>query len=290
MERTTIALLVAAALALAACGGGDATPSAATDDAPAATTDEVAAGRGEPGNGVGAAECPAGDEPDVADFETARLYIEHNATDADTGVHAVLGGEAWKVMCVSYPDGSPMLVADPLGDFDTLAVSDLLFESREPENSEVPISDIQSWFPEGMYRVAAVSYDGVAMVGEAWFTHAIPAAPAITSPQLAEDAETAGDSVVARDEVVVAWEPVTETIDGGPVVMTGYEVIVTDEEYEDPHGNSKPEYDVHVGADVTALSVPAEFLRPNRIYEVEVLALEESGNQTISIGFFTAGP
>jgi hypothetical protein len=28
------------------------------------------------------------------------------------------------------------------------------------------------------------------------------------------------------------------------------------------------------------------FLRPGTLYEVEVLALEESGNQTITVGFF----
>ena len=29
-----------------------------------------------------------------------------------------------------------------------------------------------------------------------------------------------------------------------------------------------------------------EFLEPNTVYELEVLALERSGNQTISVGFF----
>jgi hypothetical protein len=38
---------------------------------------------------------------------------------------------------------------------------------------------------------------------------------------------------------------------------------------------------------MNALGVPAEFLQPATIYELEVLALEVSGNQTIAIGFFT---
>ncbi len=29
-----------------------------------------------------------------------------------------------------------------------------------------------------------------------------------------------------------------------------------------------------------------EFLEPDTVYELEVLALEESGNQTITVGFF----
>ena len=63
-------------------------------------------------------------------------------------------------------------------------------------------------------------------------------------------------------------------------------MIVTKEDHDDPHGFSQPIYDVHVPADLTALSVPSEFLESDTVYELEVLALEASGNQTISVGFF----
>lgn len=72
----------------------------------------------------------------------------------------------------------------------------------------------------------------------------------------------------------------------GPVDITGYEVIVTKEVEDDPNGFSRPTYDVHLPASVNSLSVPAEFLEADTVYELEVLALEESGNQTISVGFF----
>ena len=72
----------------------------------------------------------------------------------------------------------------------------------------------------------------------------------------------------------------------GPVTTTGYEVIVTKEENDDPNGFSRPVYDVHVPAALDSLSVPAEFFEPDTVYELEVLALEESGNQTITVGFF----
>ena len=71
-----------------------------------------------------------------------------------------------------------------------------------------------------------------------------------------------------------------------PVEVSGYEVIVTKENHDDPHGFSRPIYDVHVPPAVTALSFPVEFLEPDTVYELEVLALEDSGNQTISVGFF----
>lgn len=129
------------------------------------------------------------------------------------------------------------------------------------------------------------SFDGKTLVGSASFTHDVPAPPQITAPELADDPAQPGDPV-ARDGLVVDWDPVTETVDGAPVTTTGYEVIVTKEDHDDPHGFSRPVYDVHVPAALDALSVPAEFLEPDTVYELEVLALEESGNQTITVGFF----
>jgi hypothetical protein len=69
--------------------------------------------------------------------------------------------------------------------------------------------------------------------------------------------------------------------------VTGYQVIITKVDHEDPNGFSRPVYDVHIGPEATSLSVPGEFFEPETVYELEVLALETSGNQTISVGFFT---
>lgn len=230
-----------------------------------------------------ATDCPAdGDE-----WEVAKLYVEHNATDADTGVHGLFGGSAWSVLCLTDPTGATILVADPMANLDGLTVADLFFESREPPNDEYPIDELRRRFPTGEYTVAGVDFEGTARVGAAVFTHDIPAEPTITSPTLAEDAETAGDAPAPATGLVVEWAPVTETIDGAAVTITGYEVIITDEFADDPNGFARPIYDVHVPADQLSLPVPDEFLRPATVYELEVLAIEESGNQTISIGFFS---
>jgi hypothetical protein len=85
---------------------------------------------------------------------------------------------------------------------------------------------------------------------------------------------------------VIEWEDVTETVDGDPVAITGYEIIITKEEHDDQHSFSRPIFDVHLPADRNSLDVPATFLEPGTVYELELLALEESGNQTISVGFF----
>jgi hypothetical protein len=223
-----------------------------------------------------------------AEFDDTKLYIEHNATDEDTGVHALFAAEGWTELCIATPDGERLIVADPQGPLGDLGVADLFWESREPENAEYSIDDLKADFPEGEYQVSGLDFEGNPLYGTALFTHDIPAPPTITAPAgLTDDAETAGDLVLPPEEFVVEWEPVTETIDGRPVTVTAYEVIVTDDAFEDPHGFAQPIYDVHVSPDTTSLSVPAEFFAPGTVYEIEVLALEESGNQTISLGFFT---
>jgi hypothetical protein len=220
-------------------------------------------------------------------FEGAtQLFIEHNATDGDTGVHGFLGSDGVRGVCIRTPDGTDMLGLDTVEQFRDLGVGDFFFESREPPADEYSIADLEANFPEGEYRISGIGADGTPRVGTARFTHDIPAAPVISSPRLADE-ENAGDAVLPTAGVVVRWEPVNTTLDGAPLTVTGYEVIVTQVEHEDPHGRSRPVYDVHVPADRTELVVVDGFLFPGTLYELEVLALEESGNQTISLGFFT---
>jgi hypothetical protein len=223
--------------------------------------------------------------PQGAEIATAKLIIEFNATDDDLGVHGAFDDVGWSDLCVFDPGGQPIAVFDPQGQLNDLTMAGVFFESREPPASEFSMEDLAAAFPEGTYRVQASSFDGRFLIGSATFTHDVPAAPPITAPALAEDAEQPGPPV-PREGLVVDWAPVTQTVAGEPVTITGYEVIVTKEHHDDPHGFSRPIYDVHVPAAVNALSVPVEFLEPDTVYELEVLTLEESGNQTISVGFF----
>ena len=243
-------------------------------------------------DGNAAADASGEDGPtcptEGAEFADTKLYIEHNATDEDTGVHALFAADGWTELCITDPDGQRLIVADPQGPLGDLGLADLFWESREPENIEYSIADLKADFPEGEYQVSGLDFEGNPLFGTALFTHDIPAPPTITAPAgLTDDADTAGDLVLGPEEIVVEWEPVTETIDGRPVSVTAYEVIVTDDAFEDPHGFAQPIYDVHVRPDTTSLSVPAEFFSPDTVYEIEVLVLEKSGNQTISLGFFT---
>ena len=223
--------------------------------------------------------CPTEGE----ELETAKLYIEHNATDADTGVHGLFGGEAWSELCIWDPAGNLIFVIDPRSQLGDLTVADLFFESREPPNDEYSMDDLFTDFPEGTYLAGGTDFEGTPRVGTASFTHAIPAEPVIVSPALGGEEDPASTPIAG---LVVSWEPVTETILGDPVIISGYEVIVTKVEHEDPDGLSRPIYDVHLDSEARSLEVPETFLELGTLYELEVLALEQSGNQTIGLGFF----
>jgi hypothetical protein len=219
----------------------------------------------------------------VAVQQEVRLYgcpqpscLLNNSTDEDTGVHGAFDGVDWQKLCVFDPNGKQVLEVEPKGQLKNLSISGIFFESREPPNEEVPIEEILARFPKGRYSVRGRALDGRRLT--ATFTHDIPAAPVIVLPQ--------EDGVVSPVGFTVMWSHGATTLDGKPLKRTGYEVIITKDVPDDPHGFSRPTFDVHLPPSEVSLTVPGEFLQPGTGYELEVLVLEVSGNQTITSLFF----
>lgn len=290
MRRILLAATLAGIAGISAVGcsadsadGGD---SGSADDSQSAANATSSTGSDAAGDGD-SASCPGTTDADsTVDIATAKLYIEHNFTDADTGVHGAFDDHGWSQLCVFDPGGNQIWALEPRSQLGDLGVAGVFFESREPPNDEYSVSDLLADFPEGEYEVRGLNVDGTTLVGSATFTHSIPATPSISSPALGGDPEEADPPVVNAQGLLVAWEPVTETIEGAAVEISGYEVIITKEVDDDPFGFSRPTLDVHVGPDTTELQVAPEFVEAGTLYELEVLALEKSGNQTISVGFF----
>ena len=239
------------------------------------------------GSGVSAGDTAASCPTEGAEFSDAKIFIEHNATDEDTGCTRCSLQTAGGSCASPIPMGNGSWSSSRRGSSATWAWPICSGSPREPENSEYSIDDLKADFPEGDYRVSGIDVEGNQLVGTAEFTHTIPAPATITAPSLADEAEAAAETAHAPEGFEVRWEPVTQTIDGEPLELTGYEVIITDEAFEDANGFSKPVYDVHLRPEATSLTVPPEFFTPGTVYELEVLALESSGNQTISLGFFS---
>jgi len=223
-------------------------------------------------------DCTSSTTGAAVQLDTTKLIIEHNFTDGDTGVHGAFDGVEWSELCVFDPNGRQILGVRPHGQLKDLTMSGIFFESREPPNDELSIADLLAQFPEGLYPIRGTTLEGKRMKGAATFTHDIPAAPNIIFPP--------DGAVVDPSGLVVSWDPVDRTLTGAPLKTTGYEVIVTKLVADDPHGFSRPTFDVHLPPSQPMLTIPNQFLEPHTEYELEVLALEESGNQTITVSFF----
>jgi hypothetical protein len=130
-----------------------------------------------------------------------------------------------------------------------------------------------------LYTFSGTSKGGAALRGFDRLTHHIPAGPKIIAPS--------NGATLPNGPVLIRWAPVTKPIIPrlGPVNIVGYHVVV----YESG-GEGTPQLDVDLSASESSVRVPAQFLNPAKTYQFEVLSAEESGNQTITEGFFcTAG-
>jgi len=213
----------------------------------------------------------------------AKLLIEHNATDEDTGFQGFADGDPWNELSITGPDGVRIATATAEGGLLDFGLTELFFETSEPENAEVPIAEVLARLAEGRYLYAGDLVGGDADTRAATLTHDIPAGVELTSPP---------DEATGLDprHIVVAWEPVSATIDGQAVSIVGYQVIVEeDAEPLFPQGFARPVFSVHLPASATRVSVPSEFMRDDACYKYEVLAIEISGNQTLASAAFETG-
>ena len=217
----------------------------------------------------------------VVPLKDAKLNIEHNATDEDTGFQGFVDSEGWRRLDVRGP-GGPVLTFEAAARSRKLGLTELFFESVEPANADVPIDEMLAKLPEGNYTIAGPAQENGKSAGRtsgtAWLTHDIPAGPKLVSP--AEGATVPVRGVVAR------WKPVSKTITGEPVTIIAYQLIIEKDVEPHPHMIGKLGLSMYLPRSVTSIAVPDGFLQPRTAYNWEVLAIERSGNQTLSSGSF----
>lgn len=215
-------------------------------------------------------------------LKQAKLIIEHNAKDEDTGFQGFIDSEGWNRVSLSGSNGA-LLDFQAKGSLGKLGLTELFFETVEPENADIPIDQILETLPEGSY-----SYTGFGIesgektgktIGMAVFTHDIPQGPTLLSP-------SEGQQVPVED-LLVSWNPVTQTLDGSDVNIISYQLII--EKDEEPHPNmiGKLGLSMYLPASVTQITIPGEFFEPGTDYDWEVLAIEESGNQSLMTSHFS---
>lgn len=235
------------------------------------------------GCGGGGSSSGGGPDEDVPMITDAKLLIEHNATDEDTGFQGFADGDPWNSLTITDPNGDPILTAMPDGGLLDFGLTEFFFETSEPENAEVPIADVLARLSEGDYDFTGLLVDAGDSSMTTPFSHEIPQGPVLLTPA---DGSTGADP----GSIVVSWQPVTKTIDDADVTIVGYQVIVEeDAEQQFPQGFARAQFDMHLPASATSVSIPESFFKANACYKFEVLAIESSGNQTLSSAAFETG-
>jgi hypothetical protein len=224
-------------------------------------------------------------------FKDAEFFIEYNSSAGDTGVQVFLDDDNWRKITISDPNDRTIFMVKGETTLGRQGLTELFFESVEPELVALPIEIFLDRFPEGDYEFKGLRNDGIKLESDAEFTHVIPCGP-VVSP---EESEILDPSL----EVIISWGVVTEVVDPAAtdaaeetvctdpdeleqeLFIESYQVIV-----EAPDGNLI----VDLSDKAMELTVPSEIIEENTLYKFEVLAKEESGNQTITESFFCTGP
>lgn len=235
-----------------------------------------------------------GPQASAAPFDVAEVFFELNNTDGDLGIHAKIDGEDWEELEIRSPapDDDVILEVEADGILAEQGLTEIAFESAEPTFDEFSPEEFFDRFPEGMYTVSAETLDGPKLKTKTRVTHTMPAPPGgiTVSGTPVDPASVDCDSEELPEvtaPVTIAWAEVTmshpDPAGGGagvqpPIAVTinNYEVVLEVE----TDGGFESVFSVVLPPDETSMTVPAEFLALGDEFKFEILAREESFNQT----------
>jgi hypothetical protein len=224
----------------------------------------------------------------AAEFDEADIFYEFNSTDRDLGAQVSLDGESWKLLQIWDPLGRELLEVAPKGGLRQVGLTELFFEGSEPSLAEVPFSQFRQLVPPGTYVFRGRTVDNVPLRSTDILSTDIPCPAVIAAPL--EDVPVAVDAVVVRwrwlDGVI---NPDTERCNRMlPVELVAFEVIV--EVVNEQVGLSRS-VSFELPASARSVPIPREFLErgaslPATEFAIEVLAIEDTGNKTITSSSF----
>lgn len=235
-------------------------------------------------------------EEDELEFEEAHVFFELNNTDGDLGIHALIDGDPWKKLQIMDQYEKKLLSVNVRSRLRRQGLTEFFFESAEPTFDELTPAAFFARFPAGTYAIEGVTLEGDEIVSETEITHRMPAPPVPTVNGFAaavqcDDEEPGYDATEVSDEdgIVIAWPDVTTTHpdlgEPGDITIYNYEVVV-ETEFEIGDEEFASVFSVILPPGVTSMTIPEEFLEQGDEFKYEVLAREESFNQTATESCF----
>jgi len=223
-------------------------------------------------------------------FKVTNVHFETNASACDMGPQIGFDTDGITDGAIQDPNGHMVYSFQSAGGMKaTGGQAEGFLEGIEPQITELvlalgcapsseegvsTLADLFAAWPAGDYIFTGHN-NGKAFEGQDRLTQHIPAGPKTIAP--------VNGTALPETQVVIKWKPVTGPIlpSLGPVNIVGYHVIV----YE-AGAEVVPQLDVDLPASETSVKIPAQFMKPSKIYLFEILSTEQSGNQTITEGFF----
>ncbi len=235
------------------------------------------------------------DDEEEIPFDEAEIFFELNNTDGDLGIHALIDGDAWKHLSIEDPRDRKMLNIWVRGRLRRQGLTEIFFESAEPTFDELPPSFFFNRFPEGEYEIEGWTLDWEDLESETELTHTMPAPPepTVNGEDMAlqcDDEEDDYDASVVSAPITIEWAEIELShpdAEGGgagvqppiPVEINNYEVVL-EVEAENDGEEYESIFSINLPPWVTSVSIPEEFIDLGDTFKYEVLAREESFNQT----------
>lgn len=207
-------------------------------------------------------------------FAQAELFFELNDTDGDLGIHAAIDGGTWTSLDVEGPTNLLRIVSK--GSLRTQGLTQLAFESAEPDFEELDPKDFFPRFPEGVYDIEASAQEGGTFKSKVLLSHVMAAPPEATVDGLptAENCD-ALDLPVVVGPVLIDWEPVdTSHPDigkAGSVTISRYQFFVE-------QGAIK--LSVDLPPTMTEFEIPTSITDLGGVFKFEIIARTSTGNNT----------
>jgi len=172
-------------------------------------------------------------------------------------------------------------------------LSEIVFASEpshyleDEDDYDESVEDFLRRWPEGDYEFEGQRLHGLGPLdSDAYLSHVLAALPEVTSPE--EEAEVPFD-----EPLLIEWGEISTSFfdDAVPVEVIEYQVIVSQETPEREEswidGDTRRAL-INLPADiceaeVCGISIPPEVLESGATYEIEILAIEKSGNASIGV-------
>jgi hypothetical protein len=239
--------------------------------------------------GSAAPNCWAEDDGDEISFEVADVYAELNNTDGDLGFHALIDGEPWKYLKIEDPRERVILWVSSMGRLRRQGLTELFFESAEPNFEDLTPEQFFNRFPAGMYEIESRTLEGDEQESEDLFWHRMPAPPdgISVSGEAIDPDEVDCDSDelpgvtpdTATGDVIISWDEVKKShpdigVPNKKIEVEFYQVVLEEEE-----SGLKLTFDLP--PDQLSVTVPGAFIALGDEFKFEILVKEAiGGNQT----------